>query len=193
MRNTPKARTKFFYNLLSLFFCVFYVLRFFSFSFLLLVSSISGNMKLQKNGEQVYDKCRRYAVDWNLILQDFDIDSLVPNETWPLQNCDKGWEYNTTHVQSSIVIDVRTNFFLGIFSPPKVSSEINFIISFFLFIFSPASKKHNKKPSLLGIWKHHSFPTRHVGIDASRTNKHPHQHSRSTIWCAIRIFIQLWA
>lgn len=55
----------------------------------------------------MYDKCRRYAVDWEIILQDTDIDSLVPNESWPLQHCDKGWEYNKTDVQSSIVIDVR--------------------------------------------------------------------------------------
>jgi hypothetical protein len=55
----------------------------------------------------VYDKCRRYAVDWNKILQNTDIDSLSPNETWPTQNCDRGWEYNKTDVQSSIVIDVR--------------------------------------------------------------------------------------
>lgn len=81
----------------------------------------------------MYDKCRRYAVDWNLILQDFDIDSIVPNETWPLQNCDKGWEYNTTDVQSSIVIDVRTNFFL-IF--PRLLANINFIISYFFSFFS---------------------------------------------------------
>lgn len=55
----------------------------------------------------MYDKCRRYAVDWEIILQNTDIDSLVPNESWPLQQCDKGWEYNKTDVQSSIVIDVR--------------------------------------------------------------------------------------
>lgn len=55
----------------------------------------------------MYDKCRRYAVDWNIILQNTDIDSLEPNESWPLQHCDKGWEYNKTDVQSSIVIDVR--------------------------------------------------------------------------------------
>lgn len=61
----------------------------------------------QKNGEQVYDKCQRYAVDWKIILQNTDIDSLMPNESWPMQSCDKGWEYNKTDVQSSIVIDVR--------------------------------------------------------------------------------------
>lgn len=55
----------------------------------------------------MYDKCLRYAVDWNIILQNTDIDSLEPNESWPLQHCDKGWEYNKTDVQSSIVIDVR--------------------------------------------------------------------------------------
>lgn len=61
---------------------------------------------LQKNGEQVYDKCHRYAVDWKIMLKNVEIDSLMPNESWPIESCDRGWEYNKTDVQSSIVIDV---------------------------------------------------------------------------------------
>jgi hypothetical protein len=60
----------------------------------------------QKNGEQVYDKCQRYAVDWKIMLKNVEIDSLMPNESWSIESCDKGWEYNKTDVQSSIVIDV---------------------------------------------------------------------------------------
>lgn len=63
----------------------------------------------------MYDKCRRYAIDWNIILQEGDIDSLMPNESWPIQHCDKGWEYNKTDVQSSIVIDVRKENYEGCF------------------------------------------------------------------------------
>lgn len=152
-----------------------------------LFARATHNTKLQKNGEQVYDKCRRYAVDWNLILQESDIDSLVPNDTWPLQNCDKGWEYNTTDVHSSIVIDVRTNFFffLLFFFPLKASSSINFIISFLAslsFLFHPVDLTPWKfdKQSLVP-----QLSTRHV--DALQTTD-----PDSTIWCAIRIFIRLW-
>lgn len=55
----------------------------------------------------MYDQCNRYAVDWKEILQYNDTDFLMPNESWPIQKCDRGWEYNKTHVKSSIVIDVR--------------------------------------------------------------------------------------
>jgi hypothetical protein len=48
-------------------------------------------------------------VDWNIILQDGNIESFMPNESLPTQQCDKGWEYNKTDVQSSIVIDVRNH------------------------------------------------------------------------------------
>ncbi|XP_070494195.1 carcinine transporter [Chironomus tepperi] len=58
-----------------------------------------------ENGEQVYDKCRRYAVDWDFILQEGNLESFMPNESLPTQHCDNGWEYNKTDVQSSIVID----------------------------------------------------------------------------------------
>lgn len=40
------------------------------------------------------------------MLPNVEIDSLMPNESWPIESCDKGWEYNKTDVQSSIVIDV---------------------------------------------------------------------------------------
>ncbi|XP_012162545.1 carcinine transporter isoform X2 [Ceratitis capitata] len=52
-----------------------------------------------------YSKCYRYAVNWTDILEVnyYDIDK--PNETWPYQKCDYGWEYNTSVVWSSIVID----------------------------------------------------------------------------------------
>ena len=56
----------------------------------------------------MYDKCRRYDVDWNIILEHTNFSSLEPNESWTMQNCDKGWEYKTD-VKSSIVIDVRKN------------------------------------------------------------------------------------
>lgn len=46
------------------------------------------------------------------MLPNVEIDSLMPNESWPIESCDKGWEYNKTDVQSSIVIDVSLTPFL---------------------------------------------------------------------------------
>lgn len=45
------------------------------------------------------------------MLKNAEIDSLMPNESWPIGSCDKGWEYNKTDVQSSIVIDVSFSHF----------------------------------------------------------------------------------
>lgn len=38
--------------------------------------------------------------------------SYVPNASWPIVPCDHGWEYETSEVKSSIVIDVRLHFIL---------------------------------------------------------------------------------
>ncbi|KAM7351841.1 carcinine transporter isoform 3-T4 [Cochliomyia hominivorax] len=52
-----------------------------------------------------FSKCLRYAVNWTEILKTTSINNLEPNETWPVEKCQQGWEYNTTEVWSSIVID----------------------------------------------------------------------------------------
>jgi len=50
----------------------------------------------------------RYAVNWTEVLVSSevhgDLEQLV-NESWPLEKCNS-WEYDTSFVQSSIVIDV---------------------------------------------------------------------------------------
>ncbi|XP_053693291.1 carcinine transporter isoform X3 [Sabethes cyaneus] len=33
------------------------------------------------------------------------MELVIPNSSWPVENCRDGWEYNTTEVKSSIVID----------------------------------------------------------------------------------------
>ncbi|XP_052864161.1 carcinine transporter [Anopheles cruzii] len=60
---------------------------------------------IESDGVESYSKCSRYAVDWKEILNYSDTDTLVPNASWPTEPCLDGWEYNTTVVQSSIVID----------------------------------------------------------------------------------------
>lgn len=48
-------------------------------------------------------------MDWDIILQEGNLESFVPNGSLSTQECDKGWEYNKTNVESSIVIDVSPN------------------------------------------------------------------------------------
>lgn len=63
---------------------------------------------LQSNITQVQNGCMRYAINWTEVLQSSEshenLRQLV-NESWPLEKC-KSWEYDTSLVQSSIVIDV---------------------------------------------------------------------------------------
>uniref|UniRef100_A0A0A1XPC6 Organic cation transporter 1 n=1 Tax=Zeugodacus cucurbitae TaxID=28588 RepID=A0A0A1XPC6_ZEUCU len=64
-------------------------------------------LAIPKNVENLdgYSKCYRYAVNWTsaLALNYYDINT--PNESWAYTTCDFGWEYNTSEVWSSIVID----------------------------------------------------------------------------------------
>jgi len=41
-------------------------------------------------------------------MEEDDLTALEPNGSWPLVKCSQGWEYNTSVVWSSIVIDVRS-------------------------------------------------------------------------------------
>ncbi|XP_013114234.1 carcinine transporter [Stomoxys calcitrans] len=52
-----------------------------------------------------HSKCYRYAVNWSQLLENANISDLKPNDSWPIEKCQQGWEYNTTEVWSSIVID----------------------------------------------------------------------------------------
>ncbi|XP_058820059.1 carcinine transporter isoform X2 [Topomyia yanbarensis] len=60
---------------------------------------------IQHDGVEEFSKCTRYAVDWNEIFASNDHAVVIPNSTWPVEHCRDGWEYNTTEVKSSIVID----------------------------------------------------------------------------------------
>ncbi|XP_068150923.1 carcinine transporter [Drosophila tropicalis] len=65
--------------------------------------------KEQENDDFVYSKCFTYGVNWTQLLDPDDVDhyltTLEPNTSWPLIKCNQGWEYNTSTVWSSIVID----------------------------------------------------------------------------------------
>ncbi|KAI9586140.1 hypothetical protein GQX74_001987 [Glossina fuscipes] len=60
---------------------------------------------LESNDNGAFSKCQRYAVNWTEILEDTDINYIEPNVSWPLEACKNGWEYNTSEIWSSIVID----------------------------------------------------------------------------------------
>jgi len=53
----------------------------------------------------------RYAVNWTEVLVSSEVhenlEQLV-NKSWPLEKCNS-WEYDTSFVQSSIVIDVSNS------------------------------------------------------------------------------------
>lgn len=52
-----------------------------------------------------YSTCKRYAVNWSEVLE--TSASLFPNTSWPVESCLNGYEFDTTEIISSIVIDVN--------------------------------------------------------------------------------------
>lgn len=71
---------------------------------------------MQESSNGTYSKCTRYDVNWTQLLQeeDYDIDELFANTSWSTVGCNQGWEFDTSQVSSSIVIDVRKHFALSI-------------------------------------------------------------------------------
>ena len=67
----------------------------------------------------------RYAVNWTEVLVFSRVHEnleLLVNESWPLEKCDS-WEYDTSFVQSSIVIDVSNqNMRLTFFKVSNLST-----------------------------------------------------------------------
>ncbi|XP_026469620.1 carcinine transporter [Ctenocephalides felis] len=57
------------------------------------------------NAHGSLSKCKRYDVNYTEILTSKEFSDINPNSSWPVINCDKGWEYDTTQVESSVVID----------------------------------------------------------------------------------------
>uniref|UniRef100_A0A0K8VPL8 Organic cation transporter 1 n=3 Tax=Bactrocera latifrons TaxID=174628 RepID=A0A0K8VPL8_BACLA len=64
-------------------------------------------LAIPKNMEKFdgYSKCYRYDFNWTGVLDLNYYDINTPNETWSYTKCNFGWEYNTSVVSSSIVID----------------------------------------------------------------------------------------
>ncbi|XP_062547711.1 carcinine transporter isoform X2 [Armigeres subalbatus] len=60
---------------------------------------------VEHDGLEEFSKCSRYAVDWKALLASNDSSSIIPNNSWPVEHCRDGWEFNSSTVISSIVID----------------------------------------------------------------------------------------
>ncbi|XP_012278718.1 carcinine transporter [Orussus abietinus] len=57
-----------------------------------------------QDDNETYSQCTRYDVDWT-DPENVALDAPKPNSSWPVVPCDRGWEYDTSEVVSSIVID----------------------------------------------------------------------------------------
>ncbi|KAJ9578896.1 hypothetical protein L9F63_004853 [Diploptera punctata] len=57
------------------------------------------------NSNSTFSQCLRYAVNWTELLQEQTLGEIITNRSWAVEPCWAGWEYNTTIVSSSIVID----------------------------------------------------------------------------------------
>ncbi|CAD1479309.1 unnamed protein product, partial [Heterotrigona itama] len=61
---------------------------------------------ISQDDNETYSQCTRYDIDWTAEnVSVVTTASYVPNTSWPIVPCDYGWEYETTEVKSSIVID----------------------------------------------------------------------------------------
>ncbi|XP_032691653.1 carcinine transporter isoform X2 [Odontomachus brunneus] len=59
-----------------------------------------------QDDNETYSQCTRYDIDWTMenstVVTAY---SFAPNASWSIVPCDHGWEYETSEVMSSIVID----------------------------------------------------------------------------------------
>lgn len=57
------------------------------------------------NESKSFSKCSRYTANWTDILNNNIEYKNELHSSWETESCIDGWEYNTSHVKSSIVID----------------------------------------------------------------------------------------
>ncbi|XP_035446377.2 carcinine transporter isoform X1 [Spodoptera frugiperda] len=60
-------------------------------------------VSIPRKNNVTFEKCSRYAVNWTEIIQVGG--TIEVNENWPTEHCREGYEYDTSEVTSSVVID----------------------------------------------------------------------------------------
>ncbi|PZC82436.1 hypothetical protein B5X24_HaOG210477 [Helicoverpa armigera] len=60
-------------------------------------------LSIPRKDNVTFEKCSRYAVNWKEIIKMGGVVQV--NESWPTENCVEGYEYDTSEVISSVVID----------------------------------------------------------------------------------------
>ncbi|XP_020279602.1 carcinine transporter isoform X2 [Pseudomyrmex gracilis] len=72
-------------------------------------STRNDNVADDDNDNETYSQCTRYDVDWTTTtIENFSVVTTYPpesNASWSVVPCDHGWEYDTSEVRSSVVID----------------------------------------------------------------------------------------
>ncbi|XP_024882022.1 carcinine transporter isoform X2 [Temnothorax curvispinosus] len=61
-----------------------------------------------QDDNETYSQCTRYDIDWTTTMENYSVVATylpVPNASWSVVPCDHGWEYETSEITSSIVID----------------------------------------------------------------------------------------
>ncbi|KAG5319759.1 OCT1 protein, partial [Pseudoatta argentina] len=58
----------------------------------------------QQDDNETYSQCMRYDIDWTTMNYSV-VATYLPNASWSVMPCDHGWEYETSEITSSIVID----------------------------------------------------------------------------------------
>lgn len=53
-----------------------------------------------------FEKCSRYSVNWTDLIEANALNEFNHSGNWPVEPCVEGYEYDTSVVPSSIVIDV---------------------------------------------------------------------------------------
>ncbi|KYM80671.1 Organic cation transporter 1 [Atta colombica] len=58
-----------------------------------------------EDDNETYSQCMRYDIDWTTMENYSIVATYLPNASWSVKPCDHGWEYETSEITSSIVID----------------------------------------------------------------------------------------
>lgn len=66
--------------------------------------SLNDTHIFQADDNTTFENCMRYSVNWSAILH--SDKPIEVNKSWPMEPCLDGYEYDTSEVISSIVIDV---------------------------------------------------------------------------------------